>query len=605
MPSLIKRFGWLASVMVVLTVTVVPGVWGASNPAPVLFTPATAGPDVLLARPEPQIVRQRLAGVNAEALTSRSSTLTLNLFSDVSLLADLGPADATNAGERVWGGRVAGDPLSTITLVERAGRLSGLVVSLEGGVYELRDAGAGQVVIAQVNQGEFQPEGEPVAVAAPASFDASIEGAQADDGSIIDVLVVYTAAARAAQGGTSAMESLIASAIASTNQSYANSGVTQRLQLAGQAELVYSESGDMSTDLGRLAGTSDGFIDDVHALRDAAYADEVVLLIESGQYCGIAYVQETVASWFAPWAFAVVARNCAVSNYSFAHELGHNMGAQHDWFVDNSTVPYTFAHGYVNASARWRTIMAYNNKCSAQGFNCTRLNYWSDPTRSYSGAPMGVAGGTNTSCALGDVSAPLCDADNHLTLNNTAYTVANFRVRPAVATATPSRTPTRTPTPTATATRTPTVTPTRTATATATATPTPTWTGTVRPDLVVQALAISLETGSDCGYTSTQLGVQAVIANVGSSGAGPFQVAVNGTPVGVPGGLPAGQTTAVWAGGYAWPDTNTGLADSEDQVLESNEGNNLLSQMLSVPTLPPTCTPVPTVYPVYLPALQR
>ena len=40
---------------------------------------------------------------------------------------------------------------------------------------------------------------------------------------------------------------------------------------------------------------------------------------------------------------------------------------------------------------------------------------------------MGVPPGTSTACVAGDLDHPPCDADNRLVLNNTAYTVANFR----------------------------------------------------------------------------------------------------------------------------------------------------------------------------------
>ena len=58
-----------------------------------------------------------------------------------------------------------------------------------------------------------------------------------DDGSTIDVLVVYTAAARAAAGGTDdAIRARIMLGVTETNTAYANSGVVQRLRLVG-AEL--------------------------------------------------------------------------------------------------------------------------------------------------------------------------------------------------------------------------------------------------------------------------------------------------------------------------------------------------------------------------------
>ena len=123
------------------------------------------------------------------------------------------------------------------------------------------------------------------------------------------------------------------------------------------------------------------------------------------------------------------------------------MGARHDWFVDNGTTPFTFAHGHVNATAsqRWRTIMAYPDMCTVLGFNCSRLLYWANPQTKYlgfcgrgancdglqswffPGVPMGIAGGTSTACQLGNTAATNCDADDSRTLNNNALTIANFR----------------------------------------------------------------------------------------------------------------------------------------------------------------------------------
>jgi protein-tyrosine phosphatase len=59
--------------------------------------------------------------------------------------------------------------------------------------------------------------------------------------------------------------------------------------------------------------------------------------------------------------------------------------------------------------------MAYNTECRDLGFNCTRIQHWSNPDINYNGVPTGVPAGQPDS------------ADNRLTLNNTAYTVANFR----------------------------------------------------------------------------------------------------------------------------------------------------------------------------------
>ena len=123
----------------------------------------------------------------------------------------------------------------------------------------------------------------------------------------------------------------IALGIAETNQGYANSGVVQRVRLVGTAEVNYTESLDMSVDLNRLTSTSDGFLDEVHGLRDSVQADAVSLWRTPGNFCGIGWLLTNTASNFAASAFSVVGTDCAnAPGYTFSHEMGHNMGATHD-----------------------------------------------------------------------------------------------------------------------------------------------------------------------------------------------------------------------------------------------------------------------------------
>lgn len=114
------------------------------------------------------------------------------------------------------------------------------------------------------------------------------------------------------------------------------------------------------------------------------------------------------------------------------------------------------------------------------------------------------------------------------------------------------------------------------------------------PDLTVNGMGIALETGGACDYLSTQLGVRVWFENAGLADAGPFVVDVNGAQKSVASGLRAGQTDILWIPKYVYPGENTALVDAALQVTESNENNNLLSQILPIPTLPPTCTPTPT-----------
>ena len=118
------------------------------------------------------------------------------------------------------------------------------------------------------------------------------------------------------------------------------------------------------------------------------------------------------------------------------------------------------------------------------------------------------------------------------------------------------------------------------------------------PDLVVAQSKIELETGADCDYASTQLGVRVVVENVGEAGAGPFVVDVNGAQQQVPKGLAAGESTSLWFEGYGASGENAIVVDAGFDVEESDDANNRLSQRLPWPTLPPTCTPAARENPV-------
>jgi hypothetical protein len=382
---------------------------------------------------QPPTVRSRIVQVNFALLEGSSPRrLALNLFEDLVLDALLEEVDELPGGGRAWRGRIEGVSLSQVVLVQRGEVLAGDVF-LPDAVYQVRPASGGLHAVSQIDQAAFPPELESVAVppAGEATPRETVSAAPADDGSIIDVLVVYTPAARLAAGGTAAMLAEIDLAVAETNTSYGNSQVSQRLHLARAFEVDYLESGSMVDpgDLGYLQRTDDPYLNAVHTLRDTYGADAVVLIVHysAADYCGVAYqLAANVEPYFEAWAFAVVELTCATGNLSFGHELGHNMGANHDWYVSISLDRFSYSHGYFNIDARWRTIMSYDDVCQAASVNCNRIPYWSNPYVYYGGSPMGIPGGTSTTCSLG-TPEPGCDADNHRTLNETAYTVANFR----------------------------------------------------------------------------------------------------------------------------------------------------------------------------------
>ena len=388
-------------------------------------------------------VRARTVRVDLPQLGTREQrrtpgqSLLLNLFDDASYSATLDRIDQTPGGF-VWVGHIPDVAMSTVTLAIEDGAIYGSVLT-PAATFVIRSAGNGLHLVAQIDQSAFRPEADAREVDAPPAGRAELADtslpAGDDSAAFIDVMVLYTPAAAMAAGGVSAMNALIANAISLTNTAYGNSNVTQRVRLAFSGPVAYTESGDIETDLDNITNGTGG-LSTVAALRNTYAADMVSLMTNTpgSPFCGIAWHMSSVSSGFESFAYSVVEQSCAVGSLAFPHELGHNMGLRHDWYVDNHTTPYSYAHGHVNvgasSSTRWRTIMSYSDKCTDQGVFCTRIPYWSNPSLSYMGSPLGVPAGTNTSCTLRNRNNPACDADEHLVLNNTAFTVANFRRMP-------------------------------------------------------------------------------------------------------------------------------------------------------------------------------
>ena len=89
--------------------------------------------------------------------------------------------------------------------------------------------------------------------------------------------------------GAGDIGSLISLAVTETNDSFTNRNVWAQLRLVGTMPVTYNEAGRTFEQMtAHLAGTSDGFMDNVHAQRDALHADIVVLIINNGAYCGCA-----------------------------------------------------------------------------------------------------------------------------------------------------------------------------------------------------------------------------------------------------------------------------------------------------------------------------
>lgn len=360
------------------------------------------------------VLRSRVVDVDA-ALLEAEDAVVLELGADLTVLALRDVARSERAGERTWLGEVAGSPHGDVRLVRRGDVVVGSIRA-NGQLYRLRPDTDGRHLVELIDETQLpgcagDPSASDVYGDTPGSGGGENDGVAAPTSSNeIDILVVYSPTARIVSGGTNGILALIELAEIETNQAFANSGIDASVRIVHTSELLgYSESSSFDTELSRLRVPTDGYFDDVHALRDLYGADQVTMIVNNESSCGIAYVQDTPASWFDQLAFSVVSRNCATGYYSFAHELGHNLGCQHD-HANAGSGAFSYSYGHRSTNNQWRTIMSY-----APG---TRIQHFSSPVVNYAGEATGVAeGGANA-------------ADNAQTIRSLAAAMSDFRDRP-------------------------------------------------------------------------------------------------------------------------------------------------------------------------------
>ena len=362
-----------------------------------LFAPSSAKSGPAVGDNSPGVVRWRPTDIDVGYLmgqistaakgAGQSSKVTLNLFDDVVV-----PIEVWDTGvggvraDRVLSGWVPQSENSLATLVVNQGRVSGKVWA-DGALYRFRPDAQGGYVVAEVDTSRFpQDEETPYPPAARGVSKAPTGGSAR--GEPISLLVLFTRAAAKKAGNVRDEVTLW---VAEMNEIHRRSGSASdnMFRLVGIKTLDYRET-DIPSDVKRLVAMDDGFMDQVHALRDRLGADLVNLVRNGGKSCGRAGALgpmpgETRVDSKA--TFSVVNFDCASDNLSFAHELGHNLGARHDYLADGTP---GFNHGYVNVPAKWRTVMAYNTKCKNAGKYCKRMPFFSNPNKAFKGAPTGV-----------------------------------------------------------------------------------------------------------------------------------------------------------------------------------------------------------------------
>lgn len=315
-------------------------------------------------------------------------------------------------------GVIEGIPGGTIHLLQYRGKTVGRISVPGVGVFSVRhDRGSGfrAVPIVDPHEEDCITTTAPLfgsrefSPLAPAIADGALG---AEDGTRIDLLIVYTTAARLEAGGVPEVEAQALLAVELGNEALANSLVSTQIRVVHMEEIALVEAAPANSlvDLERVADPADGFVDHVPVLRDTHQADIVAVLVGPANTCGVAAAMEVISPDFAPFAYCLANWSCAAGILALPHVIAHVMGCA-DQREDGGSPALPFAWGYQDPGGAFRTVMTVLAPCP----DCPQIMLFSNPALTFLGVPIGVDSGQPDS------------ADNVQALNITRTTVANFR----------------------------------------------------------------------------------------------------------------------------------------------------------------------------------
>ena len=354
-----------------------------------------------------RVARHKLAAAREDIENAGAGRLLLNVKDGVRLDVVVERTAPTKWGYSL-SGRVADGGVGFVTMVVHEDAVAGSfwtpsgsweLLPVAGGVHALRDVAKLPPVECG---GMLQKKVDASDGVAPGG----------DDGSVVDILIVYTPATEAnlmdrgsADSPAAArhwIETTWGAGIALANDAFERSGVFVSLNVVGFEKVDYGPEETCEQI------TSVLYSDPVEALRDRLGAD-LVQAVTSG--CGGAAIGDGLSYLAAGSSMIYI-----------AHEVGHNFGILHERHeFRGSGVVWGYVHGFTTEGCE-KTIMSYGRECYGRGYSNTSPPFYASPWR-YTlgqGRPLGVTRFSKERGARGP-------ADAVLTLNRNRHHIANLR----------------------------------------------------------------------------------------------------------------------------------------------------------------------------------
>lgn len=238
----------------------------------------------------------------------------------------------------------------------------------------------------------------------PAGEETAIEGgavlhADSPSGTVtLDILAVYTGAARESEGGQAGMENNISLSLQLGNDVHANSDTRMTFNLVHSEEAIYAQHEPESADspVTYLEDITFGNVPGIHELRETQEADFVVFYVSTEQTGGLAWTGRHYR--MAEWTYSLVRAEQTDWTYTMVHEVGHNMGLGHsatqtvqpyDGHFLHDAAGWQWADPSSSASIGYCSVMTYENFDNAGGPEYRRVGHFSNPEVTYNGIPTG------------------------------------------------------------------------------------------------------------------------------------------------------------------------------------------------------------------------
>jgi len=242
----------------------------------------------------------------------------------------------------------------------------------------------------------------------PADLDWE-EDAVRDNGNTFDMMVVYSSAT---ENLTPDIVSQIKLAVSLANTAYFNSQINTRMRLVYIKKVDYTETNNFNTELTRLASGTDGFNDDIQ-IEKATYRADFVAFVSSivAGLCGLAQLGQNPPH--ASRVYSVTETTC-ITNHTFAHEVGHNLGNDH---ASPGSGIFAFSHGFFNnggGTMNYRTIMSTSNECAG----CPRQNFFSNASQTFAGVTSGDSSTADVRHSINIVASAVSEYEKGINIDS-------------------------------------------------------------------------------------------------------------------------------------------------------------------------------------------